>query len=203
MAETGRRDRVRIAGLALWLVLGMLWGQTAMAQDQGMIRAPILSLDQDRMFAQSAFGRAFETALQADGAQLEAENRRMEAELEAEEKDLTARRPAMNAEAFRALADAFDTKVQRIRNEQTAKARALGQRTEEAQRQFIDVARPVLEQLMLEAGAVVLIDPRSVVMSLNAIDVTDEAIRRINAAIGDGSPRDPQAPAPTVPAPAD
>lgn len=209
MAASGRRGGLRIAVLARGLLLGLLlggsWGLTppAMAQDQGLIRAPILSLDQDRMFAQSAFGRAFEEALQADGAQLEAENRRIESELETEEKDLTARRPAMSAEAFRALSDAFDSKVQRIRNEQTAKARALGQRTEDAQRQFIEVARPVLEQLMREAGAVVLIDPRSVVMSLSAIDVTDEAIRRINAAIGDGSRPVPTAPTAPAPAPAD
>ena len=139
------------------------------------------------MFAASAFGRRFDAALQADGARLEVENRRIESELEAEEKDLTQRRPAMSPEAFRALADAFDTKVQRIRTEQTAKARALAQRTEEAQRQFIAAARPVLEQLMIDAGAVVIIDPRSVVMSRSAIDVTDEAIRRINDSIGDGT----------------
>ena len=139
------------------------------------------------VFAVSAFGQRIEAELQADGSLLEAENRRIEAELEAEEKDLTARRPAMSADAFRALADAFDTKVQRIRNEQTAKARALGLRTEEAQRQFIEAARPVLEQMMVDAGAVVIIDPRSVVMSRAAIDVTEEAIRRINANIGDGT----------------
>ena len=32
-----------------------------------------------------------------------------------------------------------------------------------------------------------IIDPRSVVMSRAAIDVTEEAIRRINANIGDGT----------------
>jgi Skp family chaperone for outer membrane proteins len=169
---------------ALLLVLGL--GPVA-AQDGQVVRSPILSLDQDRMFAVSDFGKRIEAELQADGSLLEAENRRIEAELEAEEKDLTARRPAMSPEAFRALADAFDSKVQRIRNEQTAKARALGLRTEQAQRQFIEAARPVLEQMMVDAGAVVIIDPRSVVMSRAAIDVTEEAIRRINANIGDGS----------------
>ena len=171
-------------GLAALLGLFLMLAPVVQAQD--LIRSPILSLDQDRMFALSDFGKRFEADLQADGSLLEAENRRIEAALEAEEKDLTARRPAMSAEAFRALADAFDTKVQRIRSEQTAKARALGQRTEDAQRQFIEAARPVLEQMMVDAGAVVIIDPRSVVMSRAAIDVTDEAIRRINANIGDG-----------------
>ena len=172
---------------ALVIALCLPVGGAALAQESQLIRSPILSLDQDRMFAASAFGRRFDAALQADGARLEVENRRIESELEAEEKDLTQRRPAMSPEAFRALADAFDAKVQRIRTEQTAKARAVAQRTEDAQRQFIAAARPVLEQLMIDAGAVVIIDPRSVVMSRSAIDVTDEAIRRINDSIGDGT----------------
>jgi Skp family chaperone for outer membrane proteins len=185
-----RRVRASLrGGLAALLSLWLLVAYPSQAQDTAVIRSPILSLDQDRMFAQSDFGKRFEAELQADGSLLEAENRRIEAALEAEEKDLTARRPAMSAEAFRALADAFDTKVQRIRAEQTAKARALGERTEQAQRQFIDAARPVIEALMVDAGAVVVIDPRSVVISRAAIDVTDEAIRRINASIGDGQNR--------------
>ncbi len=186
MSRCGLSARGGLAALLVLLALAASPAPVA-AQDNQLIRSPVLSLDQDRMFAVSAFGQRIEAELQADGSLLEAENRRIEAELEAEEKDLTARRPAMSADAFRALADAFDTKVQRIRNEQTAKARALGLRTEEAQRQFIEAARPVLEQMMVDAGAVVIIDPRSVVMSRAAIDVTEEAIRRINANIGDGT----------------
>jgi len=176
-------------GLAAMMVMLAMVAAPASAQDAPLIRSPVLSLDQDRLFVRSDFGRRIEAELQADGALLEAENRRIEAALEAEEKDLTERRPAMNPEAFRALADAFDTKVQRIRTEQVAKARALGERTEAAQRGFLETARPVLEQLMVDAGAVVIIDPRSVVMSRAAIDVTDEATRRINAIIGDGTGR--------------
>jgi Skp family chaperone for outer membrane proteins len=181
MALSARR------GLAALMVLLAMGAAPGSAQDVPLIRSPVLSLDQDRLFVRSDFGRRFEAELQADSALLEAENRRIEAALEAEEKDLTERRPAMNPEAFRALADAFDTKVQRIRTEQVAKARALAERTEAAQREFLDTARPVLEQLMVDAGAVVIIDPRSVVMSRAAIDVTDEATRRINAIIGDGT----------------
>lgn len=183
-------------GLAALLI--MLAGLAA-AQDGSMIRSPILSLDQDRLFARSDFGQRVEAELLAEGATLEAENRQIEAALEAEEKDLTERRPAMNPESFRALADAFDTKVQRIRTEQVAKARALGERSEEAQRAFLDTARPVLEQLMVDAGAVVIIDPRSVVMSRAAIDVTEEATRRINAIIGDGADPAPQIQTPSIP----
>lgn len=172
---------------AALVTVGTLAAAPAMAQDGPSIRSPVLTLDQDRLFAQSDFGRRLEADLQADGLILEAENRQIEAALEAEEKDLTERRPTMDPAQFRALADQFDERVQRIRNEQAAKARALGERTEAAQRAFLETARPVLEQFMLDSGAVVIIDPRSVVMSRAAIDVTEEVTRRVNAIIGDGS----------------
>ena len=172
---------------AALVTVGTLAAAPVLAQDGPSIRSPVLTLDQDRLFAQSDFGRRLEADLQADGLILEAENRQIEAALEAEEKDLTERRPRMDPSEFRALADQFDERVQRIRNEQAAKARALGERTEAAQRAFLETARPVLEQFMLDSGAVVIIDPRSVVMSRAAIDVTEEVTRRVNAIIGDGT----------------
>lgn len=186
-------------GMSALLFALLLSGQPVFAQDGPVIRSPVLSLDQERLFAGSDFGKRLEAELQADGLILEAENRQIEAALEAEEKDLTERRANLDAAAFRVLANEFDEKVQRIRTEQAAKARALGERSETAQRAFLDTARPVLEQFMLDAGAVVIIDPRSVVMSRAAIDVTDEVIRRVNTIIGDGS--DPDAETEDAPAP--
>jgi Skp family chaperone for outer membrane proteins len=194
--------RLSLQGWLACLGLVFLCAAPLAAQDEQSLRSPILSLDQERLFARSAFGQRIAAELQADSSVLESENRRIEAALEAEEKDLTVRRPAMSPEAFRALADAFDTKVQRIRTEQVAKARDLAQRNEEAQRQFLETARPVLEQLMLDTGAVAIIDPRSVVMSLSVIDVTEEARRRIDAIIGDGSEQTSPAQPPATPAPA-
>jgi Skp family chaperone for outer membrane proteins len=200
--------RLSLQGWLACLGLVFLCAVPLAAQENQSLRSPILSLDQERLFARSEFGQRIAAELQANSLVLEAENRRIESALEAEEKDLTVRRPAMSPEAFRALADAFDTKVQRIRTEQVAKARDLVQRNEEEQRQFLDTARPVLEQLMLDTGAVAIIDPRSVVMSLSVIDVTEEARRRIDAIIGDGSRRNmpvapPEAPTPAPEPPAD
>src|SRR5690606_33933082 len=89
--------------------------------------------------------------------------------------------------AFRVLADAFDKKVQAIREEQDEKARALGQSNDDTQRAFLRAAKPVLEALMREAGAVVILDQRSVFLRGEQTDVTGEAIRRIDAKIGDGA----------------
>ena len=51
-------------------------------------------------------------------------------------------------------------------------------------------ARPVLSKLMHEFGASIIMERGSVFFSSNASDITDEAIRMIDAEIGDGSDSD-------------
>jgi len=175
---------------ALCLVLSLTLGLLALpgqAQQLGLPHSPILTVATDRMFASSAFGQRIAREVEAESAVLAAENRRIEAELTAEEKDLTARRPDMEPQAFRALADAFDQKVQANRLAQDAKARALNQVGDAARVDFLRVARPILEELMREAGAGVILERSSVFLSSNATDITDLAIKRIDASIGEGA----------------
>ncbi|GHG80663.1 OmpH/Skp family outer membrane protein [Pseudodonghicola xiamenensis] len=169
--------------------------QAGLAQQLGTPVAPvpevphsaILTLESDRLFSESAFGKRVASEIEAESAVLSAENRKMEAELTAEEKQLTERRRAMEPAAFRALADAFDQKVQNIRRTQDSKARALSQKADKARGDFLRAARPVFEALMQEAGASVILERSNVFLSANASDITDEAISRIDAAIGDGA----------------
>ena len=174
--------RIAVLLLALWV----LQTPGAQAQQFGTIQSPILTIESDRLFSGSEFGKRVAQEREADSAVLSAENRRIEAQLTEEERSLTERRATMDPEAFRALADAFDAKVQEIRRTQDAKARDLSQRGEADQVIFLQAVVPVLEQLMADAGAAVLLERGSVFLSLNATDVTDLAIERINSAIGDG-----------------
>ncbi|MDX2484175.1 MAG: OmpH family outer membrane protein [Pseudodonghicola sp.] len=156
------------------------------AQQLGVAQSAILTIETDRMFSDSAFGRRTANEIEAESAVLAAENRRIEADLMAEEKDLTVRRAEIEPDSFRTLADAFDEKVQSIRKAQDAKARALNQRADKARVEFLNTARPVLEALMRESGAGVILERKNVFLSANATDITDLAISRIDAAIGDG-----------------
>ena len=179
-----------IPGLCLVLALAApaLRAQSAGGPlDPGVVQSPVLVIEFDRVFGQSAFGRRVSAELEAEGAEIAAENRRLEAELTEEERRLTERRPTMAAEDFRALASAFDEKVQSLRQQQDAKARSLNQRSEEARRQFLAVAEPVLDRLMRESGAAVILERRTVFVAADAIDVTDDAIALIDAAIGTGA----------------
>ncbi|MEW2914556.1 OmpH family outer membrane protein [Leisingera sp. JC11] len=153
----------------------------------GLPQSGILTIQPDRLFSESAFGKRAEREIEAEGAVLTAENRRIEAELRNEELELTERRSEMEPEAFRALADAFDEKVQETRRRQDQKLREITQMGEEARREFIKASLPVLQQIMRETGAGAILDHSSVFLSADSADITSLAIARIDAVLGDGS----------------
>ncbi|MEM9249165.1 MAG: OmpH family outer membrane protein [Pseudomonadota bacterium] len=159
--------------------------------------SPVVTLDQERVFTGSQFGRRVGSALAEASRSLAAENRRIEAELTAEERDLTERRPSLPIEEFRALAAAFDGRVVALRRAQDSKALAL-QRRDEAERQaFLRAALPILRELIDELGAVAILDTRAVLFAAQSIDVTNRAIARIDARIGAGEALSP--PGPIIP----
>lgn len=160
----------------------------ALAQEFKAPLSPILTIDSEKLFTQSAFGLRVQREFEAAGRLLEAENREIETALQEEEQQLTDQRSSLSADEFRTLADAFDAKVQQIRQEQSAKLRVLTTQRDLAQRRFLEAASPVLQGLMSDAGASVIVENRTIFMSALAIDVTALAVGRINAQIGDGSP---------------
>lgn len=156
------------------------------AQIAGDQKSPILTVESDRLFSESAFGERVAIEIEAEQSVLLAENRKIEAELTAEEKRLTEMRKEMAAKDFRAIADAFDRRVQDIRIAQDAKVRAIGELGERERSLFIRAAQPILVELMRETGAGIILERRSVFISVDAIDITDKAIGRLDLAIGDG-----------------
>jgi Skp family chaperone for outer membrane proteins len=171
----------------LLLVIVALASGPVGAQELGLVQSPILTIESDRLFSDSAFGKRVAREIEADSAVLAAENRRIEAELTAEEKALTERRPDMDPDGFRTLADAFDAKVQDIRRAQEAKAREIARRQDASRVTFLRVARPILETLMRDARAAVILERSSVFLSANVSDVTDLAISRIDVVLGEGT----------------
>lgn len=155
--------------------------------ERGAVVSPVLTIDSDRVFLESAFGRRVAAEIEQRGADLASENRRIEAALEAEERELTDQRATTPADEFRTLADAFDTKVQEIRSAQAAKGRAINDALDKEREVFLTAAAPVLEQLMRNAGAAVILERRSVFVSANAIDITSEAIALLNETLGSGA----------------
>jgi Skp family chaperone for outer membrane proteins len=184
------RARAAVLAACLWAAAGAAPAQQA---PQVELPPPVLTIDADRLLAESDFGRALANEVDDAARRLAEENRRIEAELLAEESALTERRGMMSPDEFRPLADAFDEKVQRFRTEQDEKERALADLREEGRQRFFRLAVPILSEIVRERGALVLLDRRDVFLSADSIDITEEAVARIDAA---GVPPDDAAGAP-------
>jgi Skp family chaperone for outer membrane proteins len=153
----------------------------------GLPNSLVLTLESDRFFAESDFGRRAAEDLQARKAVLAAENNRILSELRAEEIDLAERRASIEPQSFSNLAEAFDVKAQNARATQRQKFREIERVEEKARTQFREISRPVLEQIMREVGAAVILEQGTVLLSASSIDVTDLAIARVNELSGEGN----------------
>lgn len=181
-----RGAALRLAALVLAASTFGAGAQDAPLAPAGAIASPILTLDRDRLFAETLFGMAVDARFKADSDALIAENLRLEKALEAEERDLTDRRATLPAAQFQVLAKDFDAKAEQIRSAQEAKSRAIAAKREAEQQRFLEAAIPVLGDLMRDSGAVAIFDKNTIILSLRGIDITETAIGRIDAVLGNG-----------------
>jgi Skp family chaperone for outer membrane proteins len=146
-----------------------------------------VTLDQEALFLNSAYGRRVTVELERDRDALAAENRVIEAELIAEERALIDERANLPPAQFAPLARAFDDKVQRIREEQDRKGRALQSELDDHRQRFLGEIGPILTNLLRDRGAQVLLDRAAVLIAVEGVDITRAAIDAIDAKLGDGS----------------
>ena len=186
MTKTPSNSRSRRSSSA-WIVALFLsvFSTQAPAQDTSLF--PVLTIDQDRLFSETRLGAEKLEQLEQDAQALAAENKKIEAELIEEERLLTDQRAGLSAEEFRQLADAFDLRVQKLRAEQDEKARLLTRTRDEARAAFFNEVAVIISDIVREKGALVVIDRRDVFLSADRIDITDEAIQRVNEAEGRAS----------------
>lgn len=180
----------------------------AAAQEQFPIgtsvpRAQILTIDSSRLLPGTTLGQSLLARLAEEREAFAAESERIAAEFRAEELELTAQRATLPREEFAQLAEDFDTRVQAARTERDEGEAALAAQADSQEIRFLREVRPILGQIMEEAGAVVLLESDTVLLRNGAIDVTALAITRINEATRTVTPREaPQQP-PAEEAPAE
>ena len=167
----------------LFLVITLTVPDGLLAQD---LRNPVLTIDIDQFFGESAFGKRIALEIEERRRALGDENRRLQTELEIEERKLTAQRAELTPQEFRELADAFDNRVQTIRREREVQGRAMNDQLEENRIRFLNTAAPVLEGIMKDSGAQIILERGVVFISTNVIDITAIAIKQIDAVLGDG-----------------
>jgi len=148
----------------------------------------IATINQDRLFAGSLFGKAFAKKFKEDTKVLAEENHRIETELSNEENDLTQKRKELPNEEFRKLATAFNDKVEIIRHDQSEKLNKLNASRIQAQRMFFLKAKPIIVDLMRERGILFVLNDQAIFMSASSGDITDSAIERIDQILGAKTP---------------
>lgn len=153
-------------------------------------RSPVLVVDFDEVFRQSARGKEILREFDTRSRELADEIARIDLEMATEEKLLTDKRATLPAAEFRALADAFDAKVQALRAAQDARALELSRDQANARLDFRQTAFPILGQLMLDAGAVLVVEKRNVLVFNDAIDVSEITAERLDAAFAERDPGD-------------
>lgn len=154
--------------------------------EPAQISAPVLTVDQDALFLRSAWGLRTQQLLEEQGQEIAAENERIARQLSEEEAELTRQRKTLDPADFRKKAEAFDLRATRIRRERAQLVQELNARGEASRGAFFQAALPIMGQVMRDRGAVAVLDRRTVFVSLDAIDITDALIDRIDRALGSG-----------------
>ncbi len=172
----------------LMVAFQLLFLSTGLAEEAVSVRAPILVVDWDRLFSDPRVEQRVLGGITEERAGLVAENARIERQLTAEELELAERRPQLETAEFQELADAFDRKVQRIRAARDARERDLQRRVGVEWRKFRQkVETSLIIEIMREREAVLVMDRNLAIIYSTTIDITEEAINRMDALL-DASP---------------
>lgn len=145
-------------------------------------------LDEDRLLRESQLGQQMLADIRAAEQALEEENQRISDQLAEEERALTEARTRLSPDEFRARADAFDLRVEEIRAERNQRSVELARFSETEAQRFFDMALPVLAGMMNEEGLVALLKPDALILGADWLDVTEEAIQRLDTEFVPASP---------------
>ena len=172
--------------LITWIVFLVTTVGYVSAQTANLPSTSVIIIDKQRVLSETLYGQR----LMAEMRQMEqlqiADNKRLLQELELEEARLTEQRSSMDADEFRVLAVNFDEKVQFISNQQQAKNQTRMEQRRKDPMKLMAATGPVFETLMRDTGADAIIEQRYAFIWNDAINLTDEAIERIDAFLGDG-----------------
>ena len=144
----------------------------------------LFTVDMNKLFRSSDFGKDIISANNKARQELQNENEELESRLLSEEKELSEQRNVLLADEFCLEALEFDKKVSIIRTEQGEKEVNLKNKSRKEESEFYKRIYPLLYELLLARGGLVLIDQRNIILWDSSVDITDDAIKLINQVLG-------------------
>ena len=146
----------------------------------GFEKSSLFTVDMGKLYRSSDFGKNIILNINVDRQALQNENEELELELLSEEKELSELRKILSLDEFRPKALDFDEKVSMIRTEQGKKEDNLKNKARQGEAEFYKKVYPLLYELLLDRGGLLLIDKRNVILWDSSVDITDDAIELIN-----------------------
>ena len=147
-------------------------------------RSGLFTVDMSKLFRSSDFGKSIILANNQARQKLQNENDELEAKLLSEENKLSDQRKILSSDEFRPKALEFDKKVSIIRTQQSTKEENLKIKARKEEAEFYKRIYPLLYELLLEKGGLVLLDQRNTILWDSSVDITDDAIKLINQVLG-------------------
>ncbi len=171
---------ILMAGLIFLGVAGVDVASAAPPPPGGAPTARILMIDMRRVMAGSKVGQDIQRQVEALKAQAQTELKGEESSLRSEETQLQQQAAilapdvkARRIKDFQAKAQAFQLKVQQ-------RGGLIQGGVIKAQQQIEQALGPILQGIMKERGATVLLDRSSILLAPNSIDVTSLVVQRLD-----------------------
>ena len=146
-------------------------------------KSELFTVDMTRLLRSSEFGKNIIAANNIARKKLQSENEELEKKLSLEEKELSELRKTLSVEEFRPKALEFDKRVSIIRAEQGKKEEILNKKVRKEETDFFKRIYPLLYEILIERGGLILVDQRNIILWDNSVDITDDAIQAINQAL--------------------
>ena len=143
----------------------------------------ILIVNQARIHLQAAAAQEITREEQARNAALRDAYDRIRSQLRDREREMIDLRATLPKEEFDALAAAFERDVRASRNGVEGNRRLIQGALAQAKEVLALALQNVLVEIMKERGALLILDEKTSIAHAAALDVTDEAIARLNLAL--------------------
>ncbi len=163
----------------VFIVLFTLVAQPLLAAE----KSELFTVDMTKLLRSSEFGKNIIAANNIARKKLQSENEELEKKLLLEEKELSELRKTLSVEEFRPKALEFDKRVSIIRAEQAKKEEILNKKVRKEESDFFKRIYPLLYEILIERGGLILVDQRNIILWDNSVDITDDAIQAINQAL--------------------
>jgi len=175
----------RLSGAPLRMVAALVLAVAA----SSAASAQILVVDQERALNESAVGQHIAAQLERIGTEMQAEIQPQQAAVRAESEALNTEASAMTEEAIRQRPDLLE-RIQQLqvdmRNleiEGRTRQQELAATEQAALQPVIPILQEIMQAVLAERNALVLLDQSVTVMTSNSVDITDVVIERLNARI--------------------